>query len=118
MPLDVDLEDKLIYGLTPTRFGYLAVAVLLAFACYSSAWAPAPIREVCAVVCLALGALVSWGRWRGRAADGWIVDLVCFVVRNHRLTWRSPWPSPLKALRHPRVRAGLEIEDKAREVVA
>ena len=26
VPQDVDLEDKLIYGLTPVRFGYLVIA--------------------------------------------------------------------------------------------
>ena len=28
VPLDVDLEDKLIYGLTPMRLAYLVVSLL------------------------------------------------------------------------------------------
>ena len=36
VPLDVDLEDRLIYGLSPQRFGYAAVALLAAMAVWHS----------------------------------------------------------------------------------
>ena len=91
VPLDVDLEDKLIYGLTPTRFAYIVVAMLLSFAIWSSTWAPGPVRAAFAAGCFGAGAVVSWGRWKGRAADSWAVDLVCFVIRNHRLIWNRAW---------------------------
>jgi len=38
--LDVDLEDKLLYGLTPMRLAYLVVALLGGFALWSSPWSP------------------------------------------------------------------------------
>jgi hypothetical protein len=90
IPLDVDLEDKLIYGLTPTRLAYLVIALLAAFATWSERWAPTPVRASTALLIAALGAAAAWGRWRGRAIDGWTIDLVNYVVRNYRLTLRVP----------------------------
>ena len=92
IPLDVDLEDKLIYGLTPTRLAYLVIALLAGFAAWSTHWAPSPVRGGVAVVVAMLGAVAAWGRWRGRALDGWAVDLAIYVVGNHRVMWRLPRP--------------------------
>jgi hypothetical protein len=92
IPLDVDLEDKLIYGLTPTRLAYLVIALLAGFATWSAHWAPSPVRGSIAVVIAIAGAIAAWGRWRGRPLDGWAVDLAIYFVGNHRLKWRLPWP--------------------------
>jgi hypothetical protein len=90
VPLDVDLEDKLLYGLTPTRLVYLVVALLAAFSAWSARWAPAPIQATAAVILVALGAGAAWGRWRGRAVDGWVADLAAFVLATYRV--RLSWP--------------------------
>jgi len=90
VPLDVDLEDKLLYGLTPTRLVYLVVALLAAFSVWSARWAPAPIQATAALILVALGAGAAWGRWRGRAVDGWAADLAAFVLATYRV--RLSWP--------------------------
>jgi hypothetical protein len=90
VPLDVDLEDKLLYGLTPTRLAYAVTALLAGFAIWSSPWAPPPLRGAAALLIIGLGAVVSWGRWRGTPADVWVVDLGLFLVRTNRLTWNRP----------------------------
>ena len=90
IPLDVDLEDKLIYGLTPMRLVYLVVGLLAAFAVWTAHWAPPYARGGLAAVIAAAGAAAAWGRWRGRALDGWAVDLALFVALNYRLRWRRP----------------------------
>ena len=92
IPLDVDLEDKLIYGLTPTRLAYLVIALLAAFATWSTRWAPTPIRGSIAFVIAAAGAIAAWGRWRGRPLDGWAIDLAIYIVGNHRVKWKLRWP--------------------------
>jgi PrgI family protein len=92
IPLDVDLEDKLIYGLTPTRLVYLVIALLGGFATWSAHWAPSPVRGGIAVVIAIAGAIASWGRWRGRPLDGWAIDLAIYLVGNHRLRWQLPRP--------------------------
>jgi hypothetical protein len=90
IPLDVDLEDKLIYGLTPTRLAYLVIALLAGFATWSTHWAPPPVRGSIAVVIAIVGAVAAWGRWRGRPLDGWAIDLAIYVVGNHRLRRQLP----------------------------
>src|SRR6476646_3726749 len=85
-PLDVDLEDKLLYGLTPTRLAYLVVALLAGMAIWSSQLAPSPVRLVASLMVVVLGATGAWGRWQGRAADAWIADISVFVVNTHRVS--------------------------------
>ena len=90
VPLDVDLEDKLLYGLTPMRLGYLVVGLLAAFAVWSTRWAPSPVRVSTAVLVAAIGASAAWGRWRGRPADSWIADSFLYLVSNYRLVAHRP----------------------------
>ncbi len=85
VPLDVDLEDKLLYGLTPMRLGYLVVGLLAAFSEWSSHWGPAALRACVAAIICAAAALTAWGRWRGRAVDRWLGDMLTFVVTNYRV---------------------------------
>jgi hypothetical protein len=92
IPLDVDLEDRLLYGLTPTRLAYLVVALLAGFALWSSPWSPLAVRASAALLVVGLGAVVSWGRWRGRPADVWLVDIALFAVRTRRVKWNVRWP--------------------------
>jgi hypothetical protein len=90
IPLDVDLEDKLIYGLTPTRLVYLVIGLLAAFALWSAHWAPPPVRAPVAALVGAAGAIAAWGRWRGRPLDGWAIDLAIYLSTNYRLRFRAP----------------------------
>jgi hypothetical protein len=85
VPLDVDLEDRLIYGLTPVRFGYLVAASLLGLATWSTNWLPVVIRAPLAGLVIAAGAAVAWGRFGGRPVDGWLSDMARFAVLNYRL---------------------------------
>jgi hypothetical protein len=90
IPLDVDLEDKVLYGLTPTRLVYLVVALLAAFSLWSAHWAPAAIRGACAAALVTLGAAAAWGRWRGRPADAWVIDIASFFYATYRVRWTRP----------------------------
>jgi hypothetical protein len=92
IPLDVDLEDRLLYGLTPTRLAYIVVALLAGFALWSSPWAPVAMRASTALLVVAMGSAVSWGRWHGRPADIWLLDIALFLVRTRRLKWNVRWP--------------------------
>lgn len=87
VPLDVDLEDRIVYGLTPIRLAYVVLAGLAGLAAWESHLGFAPFRAVAAALLLALGAALAWGRWRGRAADAWIVDLALFVLNTRRVRW-------------------------------
>jgi hypothetical protein len=85
--LDVDLEDKLIYGLTPIRLGYLVLSLLAAFALWSSPWSPDAVRAVVCATVVALGAMMAWGRWRARPTDQWLIDIALFLSRRYRIDW-------------------------------
>lgn len=109
VPQDVDLEDKLIYGLSPLRFAYLVVGALGAL----SLWRLESLSGIRLIPCLLLataGGLLAWGRFRGRSLDGWLLDLAVFARRNYRLqlSWRRRAPTvvPLQAINA--LGAGLE----------
>ena len=87
VPLDVDLEDRLLYGLTPVRLGYLVLSLLAGIAVWSAVWIPAYARVPISLVAVTCGAALAWGRWRGRAADSWALDLVRFILWSRRIAW-------------------------------
>ena len=88
-PLDVDLEDKLIYGLTPIRLTYFVAGLLAAYALWSSHWAPGVVRGLIAVLTVCIAAAAAWGKWRNRPFDAWAVDAMRFVVANHEVVWSA-----------------------------
>ena len=100
--MDIDLEDKLIYGLTPMRLAYLVVGLVAGFALWSSAWAPSPVRALACSAVMATGAIAAWGRWRGRAVEGWAADLSLFVIGTHRIAWDRDWFTRFKRFRRRR----------------
>jgi hypothetical protein len=109
VPLDVDLEDKLLYGLTPIRLAYMVLTVLGAIALWSSPGAPQPVRAVASAAIVAAGAALSWGRWRARPADCWLADIAIFAVGNHRVAWDVRWRArmrPRPAPEKPRMLRG------------
>lgn len=89
--MDVDLEDKLLYGLTPMRLAYLVLGLLGALALWSSPWAPSPLRAIASLLLAGCGAAAAWGRWRGRALDAWVADISIFVAGTRRLAWDEGW---------------------------
>ena len=99
VPLDVDLEDRLLYGLTPMRLAYAVGALLAALSLWSTQWGPPALRAVASSLVIGTGAIMSWGRWRGIPADGWLVNLAFFLFRTRRLSWTGP------VIRLPRLQA-------------
>lgn len=83
--MDVDLEDHLIYGLSPIRFGYVALAVLAAMVAWAGGRPPVIPRVALALLILAVGAGAGWVIFRGRHLDDWALDLARFLVGNHRI---------------------------------
>ncbi len=103
VPQDVDLEDRLIYGLSPIRFGYLVIALLGALSLWRLDALPPWLRAGPCLALLAAGAALAWGRWRGRAVDRWLLDLAVFVRRNYAFGLRLRPPRrgvavPLRAI--------------------
>lgn len=110
-PLDVDLEDKLLYGLTPTRLAYLVIGLVSGFGLWSSPWAPSPLRAFACASVVAIGVTAAWGRWQGRAVDSWVADISRFVISTNRFVLDPRWaqrfrnrelrPAPVPPPKHP-----------------
>ena len=88
-PLDVDLEDKLIFGLTPLRFGYVLLAGLTTMAIWGQRWTPGPLRLVACLPILLVGGALGWGRWRGRGSDQWLLDAAAFLLSNYTIRLKN-----------------------------
>lgn len=89
VPLDVDLEDRLVWGLTPIRLAYAVLAALAAMAVWSMSGVIAVVRMPLALLIVAAGAALAWGRFRGRAADSWLIDFAIFTWSTRRVKWRE-----------------------------
>ena len=83
VPLDVDLEDRLLYGLSPQRFGYAALALLAAMAAWRGL--PGLVGEMLAGLTALAGAALAWGRFGGRGFDAWLLAIVRYWLRTYRL---------------------------------
>jgi hypothetical protein len=95
VPQDVDLEERLVYGLTPIRLCCLLAFWLPALAAWKAGLPPAA-RTAVAMVLLAVGAAVAWGRWRSRPLDRWALDAGLFALRRLRSGPRAEWvPRPV-----------------------
>ena len=89
VPLDVDLEDRLVWGLTPIRLGYVALGVLAAMAVWSMSGVTPIARMPLATLILAAGAALAWGRFRGRPVDSWLIDFALFAWSTRHVKWRE-----------------------------
>ncbi len=86
VPQDVDLEDKLIYGLSPVRFGYLVLAVLGALSLWRQEALPSALRLVACLMLAAAGGR-NYRLQRPRGAR-----------RRHRAAARRPVPTVVVSL--------------------
>jgi hypothetical protein len=100
VPQDVDLEDRLIFGLSPLRFGYVVIGLLAALSLWRVESVPGWVRAVPCLLLVGAAAGLAWGRWQGRAVDRWLIDLAVFVWRNYRVGRRRARrvPVPLHAI--------------------
>ena len=96
IPAGIDLEDRLFYGLSPARLGYVAGLAVLASWCWRQpVWVP--LRILPAAVLLAAAAAVGWLRHEGRHLDDWVRDLILHVVARYHVD--IDWAAVRKALK-------------------
>lgn len=84
IPAGIDLEDKLLYGLSPARLAYVTVLVIGAIWMLRQQW-PMPLRFGGAATLLGLGLAVGWMRRGGRHLDAWAADIARHVIRRYRV---------------------------------
>ena len=87
IPAGIDLEDRLLYGLSPARLGYVAtLAVLAIWFWRQPAWLP--LRLLPALVLVGAGVAVGWLQRDGRHLDAWAQDLGRYALSNYRIVLR------------------------------
>jgi hypothetical protein len=106
IPAGIDLEDKLLYGLSPARLGYVVgLVVVAAWVWRQPVWVP--LRAVPGLLLVAVAAAVGWYRHDGRHLDAWAEDLVRHLLTRYQVDvdWieLTRWLGPLRSrfLRSP-----------------
>ena len=91
IPAGIDLEDRILYGLSPARLGYVAVIGVLAIWWWRQPlWLP--LRLVPALLLVVAAGAVGWMRRDGRHLDAWAEDVIRFYLRTYRFAWSRPAP--------------------------
>jgi hypothetical protein len=84
IPAGIDLEDRLLYGLSPARLGYVAVLAVLASWCWRQpVWVP--LRVIAVIALLAAAGAIGWLRYDGRHLDAWAEDLAWHAAGRYRI---------------------------------
>jgi len=84
IPAGIDLEDRLLYGLSPARLGYVVGLAVVASWCWRQPiWGP--LRILAAILLLSVAGAVGWLRHDGRHLDAWAEDLGRHVIGRYRV---------------------------------
>jgi hypothetical protein len=90
IPAGIDLEDRLLYGLSPARLGYVVGLAVVASWCWRQPiWGP--LRILAAILLLSVAGAVGWLRHDGRHLDAWADDLGRHLVSRYRI--EVDWPA-------------------------
>jgi hypothetical protein len=86
LPADVELEDRLAFGLTARQLALLAATAVLAYGVFALAASVAPVAAAAAAAApfAAVGTLLALGRRDGLSADRLAVAAARFVARPRR----------------------------------
>jgi hypothetical protein len=93
IPTHLDVEEKVLPGLTVRQAAYLLIGATGAFVVWQQ-WVgpPAGLRLGLATVCLAVAAALALGRRHGRGLDEWLFVVLRYATVRRRSVWRPPEP--------------------------
>ena len=93
VPTHLDVEDKLLFGLTVRQFLYLVVGSSAAYAIWEQLSAmPTGVRVAAAAACVMLTLAFALLRPAGRPLEEWLVAALFYAATPHRTTWRPAEP--------------------------
>ena len=93
IPTHLNVEDKLVFGLTARQFLYVLVAASLAYGLWEqTAEAPEAVRGFVTLACLLVGAALALVRPFGRPLEEWLLAGVIYFARPRRTTWQLREP--------------------------
>jgi hypothetical protein len=93
IPTHLNVEDKLIFGLTARQFLYVLVGASLAYGLWEqTADAPSALRVSVTLACLLIGAALALVRPFGRPLEEWLLAGLVYTSRPRRSTWQPREP--------------------------
>jgi hypothetical protein len=99
LPADVEMEDRLAWGLTARQLGILAASALLAYAVFSLAVTAAPLPAAAALAAPAVlvGSVLAFGRKDGLSGDRLAIAAVRHLTQSpRRVAAPDGQPAPLR----------------------
>ncbi len=94
IPTHLNVEDKLIFGLTARQFLYVLVGCTLVYGLWDQlADAPFVLRGAAAAGCLSVAAAIALLRPFGRPLEEWLLAALIYVGRPRRATWQPREPN-------------------------
>src|SRR2546423_14047938 len=94
IPTPLDVEDKLLFGLTARQFLYLVVGCSLAYGVWQQPALADGVRIGLAVACAACAAAVALVRPLGRPLEEWLAAGAFSAATPRPSTRRPPGPRP------------------------
>ena len=93
VPTHLDVEDKVLYGLTVRQFLYLLVGSSASYALWDqAAFVGDGPRVVGVGVCIGISLAFALVRPAGRALEEWLVAGLLFAASPRRATWQPVEP--------------------------
>ena len=93
IPTHLNVEDKLVFGLTARQFLYVLVGGTLAYAVWDQAsMAPSALRVSVTAVCLLASTVIALFRPLGRPLEAWILAVLLYCSTPRRCTWQPREP--------------------------
>ena len=90
----LDVEDKLLFGLTARQFLYLVVGCSLAYGVWQQPTLAEGVRLGLAAVCGVFALSLALVRPLGRPLEEWIVAGVFYAASPRQASWRPREPRP------------------------
>ena len=93
IPTHLNVEDKLLFGLTARQFLYVLSGGSAAYALWEQLdSAPPPLRIALTLLCLLVAAAVTLLRPCGRPLEEWLLAGLIYFSRPRCATWRPREP--------------------------
>lgn len=93
IPTHLNVQDKLIFGLTMRQFLYLLVGCSIAYSLWEQmAGAPSPLRIGLSTLCLLIAAALALVQPFDRPLEEWLLAGVVYASRPRIATWQPIEP--------------------------
>jgi hypothetical protein len=97
IPTHLNVEDKLLFGLTARQFLYVLVGTSLSYGMWDqTVAAPPALRVTIVAICLLAAAAMAWLRPHNRPLEEWLLASCVYVATPRRATWRPREPQAIE----------------------